>query len=122
MGRDRQLRDFCKLFAGLTRSSKLKAVLEETGLTRSPLSEMLNCEGVKRSKTTKLLEALCQQGTQPKPDALGVIGRQFVRQSLEAQGIDGETFRYKKASGHNDVGLPYVVEVGFGELSTDEDE
>ena len=111
-GTDRPLRDFLRGFAGLRGSAKLKAVTDQTELTRCNLSALINCDGLDRSKTARLLEAMHQHGREPKPTKLGAIGREHI-QAVFGTEVFGE-IRYKKVVGTSG-GLPFVVEAAFGE-------
>ncbi len=113
-GTDRLLRDFVRQFAGLRRSDALKAVFEETGLSRSNLSELVNCDGLDHNKTSRLLESMQRNGTTPKPERLGCIGRKHIAEFFADEGA--ENFKYRKAIGTH-AGLPFVVEAAFGELA-----
>ena len=42
LGRDRTVRELVAEFRGLSGSAKQKAVLEATGLSRAPLSQLVN--------------------------------------------------------------------------------
>jgi DNA topoisomerase VI subunit B len=67
LGQDRPLRDFLRGFAGLKRSDTLKAVADETGLVRCNLSALVNCTGLDRNKTSRLLDAMQRNGKNPQP-------------------------------------------------------
>jgi hypothetical protein len=110
---ERPLRDFLRRFAGLKRSDTLKAVADETGLTRCNLSALLNCNGLDQGKTVPLLAALQKHGKNPPPQKLGAIGRPHIEHIFTELGGDGDT-RYKRIVGT--VGnLPFVVEAAFTE-------
>jgi hypothetical protein len=50
-----------------------------------------------------------------KPQRLGLIGKEALRQRFEAAGLQPESFRYKKNLGETDGdGIPCVVETAFG--------
>jgi len=115
-GTDRSLRDFLRGFAGLRGSAKLKAVTDETDLARCTLSALVNCNGLDRSKTARLLEAMQQHGREPKPTKLGSIGLHHIGKVFADLGVIGETIQYKTVSGTSD-GLPFVIESAFGESS-----
>ncbi len=118
-GTDRSLRDFLQGFAGLKRSATLKAVTDETELARCNLSALLNCNGLDRSKTARLLEAMQQHGREPKPTKLGSIGADHIGTRVVAAlgGVISKTIRYKSTSGMTSDGLPFVVEAAFAESS-----
>lgn len=120
---DRSVRDFLRGFAGLSRSAKLKAVTDDSGLSRCNLSILVNCNGLDRNKTTRLLEAMQEHGREPKPAKLGRIGREHIESSVFASlNVVSETIMYKTESGTMIGGLPFVVEAAFAELSASESE
>jgi DNA topoisomerase VI subunit B len=108
-GEDRPLREFVKEFAGLTRSSALKSVADETGLKRACLSSLACHDKFDREKTKCLLASMRKHGKQPKPEQLGMIGREHITR------VFGEDTKYKRISGVDDRGLPFVVEAAFSE-------
>ncbi|MHB8956042.1 MAG: ATP-binding protein [Pirellulaceae bacterium] len=119
-GTDRSLPDFLRGFAGLSGTAKLKAVTGEAGLTRCNLSALLNCNGLDRSKTTRLLEVMQQHGREPKAAKLGSIGREHIGSQVFRNVFD-YSIRYKKAPGITSDGLPFVVEAAFAESSDPDD-
>ena len=109
---------FLQGFAGLKRSAKLKAVTDEAELVRCNLSALVNCNGLDRSKTARLLEVMQQHGREPKPTKLGSIGPEHIARTVFANlEVDQETIRYKTTSGTTSDGLPFVVEAAFAESS-----
>lgn len=110
---DRHVRDFLATFRGLTGSGKQKAVLDATGLSRTKLSALANGSGLRRDVLKTLLEMMQAATTAVKPAALGIIGRQHLAERFQEIGSDSDTFKYRRILGHDDDGLPYVVEVAF---------
>jgi hypothetical protein len=120
---DRSLREFLrggfagwKGFAGLSRSDALKAVTDETGLTRCSLSELLNHNGLDRTKTERLLRSLQEHGTNPKPEKLGSIGKTHIEKFFDQFAVWETTKKYKRLVG-SEGNLPFVVEAAFAEVS-----
>lgn len=113
---DRPLRDFVRRFAGLKRSDALKAVADETGLTRCNLSALLNCNGLDRTKTETLLAALQRHGKNPDPKKLGAIGREHIDKVFGQLGAYEGERKYRRFVGTQD-NLPFVVEAAFTELA-----
>jgi DNA topoisomerase VI subunit B len=112
-GRERTVREFVTEFRGLARTAKQKAVLEATGMSRSPLSALRNCNGVDAELAGKLLTAMQANSKPVKPDMLGIIGQDHFRMRVEQSGCDMETFNYKRAVGTT-AGLPWIIETAFG--------
>ena len=112
---DRPLRDFLRGFAGLSRSTKLKAVIDDAQLSRCDLSALVNCDGLDRSKVSALLRSMKEHTKEPKPDKLGAIGATHVKAMFK--NVLEDTIKYKKMVGTTDGGLPYVVEAAFAEFA-----
>jgi DNA topoisomerase VI subunit B len=112
-GADRSVRELVKEFRGLTGTAKQKAVLEDTGLTRTNLSALANGHGLEHEILAALLTAIKAHSKPVKPAALGVIGETHIRTRLEQLGCEMETFQYKKVAELDDDGLPMVVETAF---------
>ena len=114
-GTDRSVREFVREFRGLTRSAKLKEVLEATGLARMNLSGLVNGDGLQHDATAKLLAAMIEHSKPIKPEQLGVIGKDHVAKRFADLGVEMESFQYKKvAEVDDDDGLPMVIETAFG--------
>jgi DNA topoisomerase VI subunit B len=103
-GNDRSIRDVVSEFRGLSATAKQKTVLEEAGLSRQPLSALVNCNGLHHDIVAKLLGSMRKHSKPVKPTMLGVIGREHVEQR----------FADLDASG-----TPYVIEVAFAALHED---
>jgi DNA topoisomerase VI subunit A len=116
-GCDRLCRDFIRQFAGMKQSEALKAVAHEAGITRATLSSLRRGDGLDSDKTRGILSAMQDRAKPPKPDKLGCIGRSHIEEMFNA--LDAVDLKYKKVSGEDERGLPYVVEAAFAEL-TDE--
>ena len=111
-GRDRLVREFIAEFRGLSGSAKQKAVLDNTGLGRMPLSALVSGNGLDHGYTRGLLESLQSQSALVKPAALGVIGRDHLQDRMKAEGCDPESIEYRKTL--TDGPLPEVYEFAFG--------
>lgn len=118
-GADRSVREFVKEFRGLTGSAKQKAVLDSTGMARASLSSLANGDGMDHKAVANLLTAMKQNSKEVNPSALGVIGKDHLRQRFTESGCDEKTFHYKKLM-DIDEGVPVVVETAFA-LLTDEE-
>ena len=112
--RDRTVREFISELRGFSGSAKQKQVLEQTGLTRAPLSSLFGPDGSPvADRITDLLHALKTFSKPVKPIDLGLIGKDHLRACFDAVGLEAETFKYHKALGEAD-GLPWIVETAFG--------
>ena len=114
-GRDRTVREFIAELRGFSGSAKQRVVLDKTGLTRAPLSSLFGPDGSPESAAiAALLDALKTVSKPVKPLDLGLIGKQHLLACFNAVGLVAETFKYHKAIGEDDEGLPWVVETAFG--------
>lgn len=113
-GATRFVRDFVKEFRSLSGTAKQKRVLGETGLAGARLSALVRNGEVDRDLASKLLTAMQRHSREVKPQALGVIGEQHIRQKLEADGCHAQSIRYKRVAGVDDARRPYIVETAFG--------
>ncbi len=112
-GRMRTVRELVAEFRGLSGSAKQKKVLDETGLHREHMTNLVVDGAVDTDIVAKLLEAM-QTHTKPvKPQALGVIGKEHFKTRFEAVGCEMESFDYRKVVDTTD-GVPWVVETAFG--------
>jgi DNA topoisomerase VI subunit B len=113
-GRDRTVREFISELRGFAGSAKQKRVLEETRLTRAPLSSLFNDEGqAQHADISTLLGALRAYSTPVRPKDLGLIGKAHLLACFTQAGVETETFKYKAIPDEHE-GLPYVVETAFG--------
>jgi hypothetical protein len=112
-GRNRTVREFISEFRGLSGSSKQKAVLDATGMSRTALADLFADGTAERALISKLLEAL-KGATKPvKPQDLGIIGKDHFAAKFTAAGAHAESFNYTKTL-RTDDGIPAVVEIAFG--------
>jgi hypothetical protein len=113
-GRDRSVREFISELRGFSGSAKQKRVLDETGLTRAPLSSLFNPTGeADRTAIHRLLRALQTHSKPVKPIDLGLIGKDHLLARFTEANVEPETFKYQKALGETD-GLPWLYEGAFG--------
>ena len=112
-GRDRTVRELVSEFRGLSGSAKQKKVLDDTSLHRAPLSQFVTGTGIDIAVVTTLLTAMQAHSKPVKPPALGIIGKDHLRQRFEAAGCEMESFDYRKVIDTTD-GVPWVVETAFG--------
>jgi DNA topoisomerase VI subunit B len=112
-GADRSVRELVKEFRGLSGTAKQKAVLEDTGLTRTNLSALANGDGLQHDVIVKLLSSIQAHSKPVKPAALGTIGEAHIRQRMEQAGCEMGTFQYRKVAENDGEGLPMVIETAF---------
>ncbi len=114
-GTDRYVRDVVKEFRGLSGSSKQKSVLNISGMQRTRLSSLAGDDVVDHVAAARLLAAMKENSKGVRPSALGIIGKEHLRQRFQESGADEETFHYKKLT-DIDTGVPAVVETAFALL------
>jgi DNA topoisomerase VI subunit B len=126
-GTDRLVSEFLAEFDGLTRSGKRTKVLQDTGLKRAHLSDLVVDDRIQG--TDKLLEAMRRHTRPVRSPRLGVIGEEHFRARLLGMGIEEKSFRYRRKvekstkPGQSAAGkacfLPWVLESAFGYLGPD---
>lgn len=119
-GQDRLVSDLLAEFDGLSGSAKRKLVLDQAGLKRARLSELVANDQLDSRKVRKLLAAMRRQTKPVKSSRLGIIGEEHFRQRFVAIGIDPASFHYNRRIAK--TGLPYVIECAFGYLGESCDE
>lgn len=111
--RERTVREFIAEFRGLSGTAKQKAVLDSTGLSRAPLSRLLNrANAFNRKAVESLLQAMATNSKPVRPETLGMIGEDHLRAKFKAAGYAMDTFRCKTVKGSTD-GVPWIIEVAF---------
>ncbi len=110
--RKNTVRAFIAQFRGMSGSEKQKSVLRELGAAHMSLHQFFGSEThVNHQRMEKLLRLL-QQHTRPvRPELLGVIGEDHLRRLCTSVGGEPESFKYFRSLGHDDDGVPYVVEI-----------
>jgi hypothetical protein len=116
-GPDRLVSEFLAEFDGLSGSQKRTKVLDEAGLKRVRLSELVAGDRLDGDRLAALLAAMRRHTKPVKSQRLGVIGEPHLRARLEAMGCRPESFRYKRKLAKD--GLPWVLESAFGWLGKD---
>jgi DNA topoisomerase VI subunit B len=131
-GKDSRLvSDFLSEFDGLTGSAKRKKVLDETGLKRMRLSELVVGDRLDDARVAALLASMRRHSRPVAPRLLGMIGEDHLKARLLGMGVLPESFRYsRKASDAKSKksqpapdekasfssGVPWVLESAFGWL------
>jgi DNA topoisomerase VI subunit B len=123
---DRLVRDFLACFDGLTGSAKRTKVLDETGLKRVRLSELVVNDRLDSTRIEALLAAMRRHTRPVRSERLGLIGEEHLRARFLGMGIVPESFSYdRKLAKSKNAGpdaddkprfLPWVVESAFGWL------
>jgi DNA topoisomerase VI subunit B len=112
-GRTRTVNEFVGVFAGLTATAKRKSVTDAAGLSRAPLTAVLNGAEFDHDVVDRLLGAMHQEARSIKPERLGVVGREHVASRLEAMAADPSSFQYRLCKGVTESGRPWLLEVAF---------
>jgi hypothetical protein len=108
------VREFVKDFRGLNGSAKQKLVTEKAGLSRAYLHDLVDGDLLNDEAIGRLLTAMQDQAQRVKPQALGILGREHLTETLCAHhDVDQETITYRKLPVEVS-GLPCVLEVAFG--------
>lgn len=111
-GRLHTIREFISEFRGLSGSAKQKVVLDDTGLSREPLSRLINAHGLDTATIGRLLAAMQANSKPVKPQDLGIIGEEHFRRRFKAAGCEMESFSYRKVLDSD--AQPAVYEFAFG--------
>lgn len=109
-GRDLTLRDFVSQFRGLSSSAKQKRVTDWSRQRR--ISDFVLDGHIDANAVRELLVALRAQSRPPRPQLLGVMGEELVRDAFESW-YDVRDFKYIAVK-EFDGDLPYVLEVAMG--------
>lgn len=120
---DQTIRQFVAQFAGLSGTAKQKAVTEAAGIG-SRLAEIVTDTDIDMEAVHRLQVAMQEASTPPKPEAIGVLGRERLRTWIDAQG-EASDFTYQKRTGRltidgECVEWPYVLEVAFAVMTEGE--
>jgi hypothetical protein len=111
-GADRLVSDLLAEFDGLSGSQKRAKVLEQTGLKRAKLSDLVAGDRLDGDRIATLLAAMREHTRPVKPERLGVLGEEHLRGRLLTTGIRPESFRYSRKLARE--GIPWVLESAFG--------
>jgi hypothetical protein len=106
------VREFIAQFRGMSATDRQKQILRELGASHMTLQRFFGSESrVNHRRMEKLLKLL-QQHTRPvRPELLGVIGEEHLRQLMISRGGEPKAFKYFASPGHASNGLPYMVEI-----------
>jgi hypothetical protein len=92
-GVDRLVSDFLAEFDGLARSGKRTRVLDEAGLKRARLSGFVTDGRLDCEKIARLLASMKNHTKPVRPERLGLIGENHLRERLLGMGVVPESFR-----------------------------
>lgn len=111
-GREITVRELVSEFRGLSGTAKQTAVLKTTGLSREPITCLVDGDRLDRALVERLLGAMKENSKPVKPPMLGVIGRDHFHKRFAAIGGEMESFDYRKVMDTTD-GIPWVIETAF---------
>jgi hypothetical protein len=111
-GRDLPLGEFVRQFQGLTSTAKARAVVKQMGEGFTHLSHFKDHE----EKVGELLRAMQAESKEPKPKALGFVGKEHFESFFES--VYGSVIEttYVKNSGTLPSGLPLTFEFALAHL------
>ena len=108
---------FLNEFDSLASTQKRSEMCAAIGMSRSPLSDLINTPAITKDNVALLLTAMQHYSRTIKPRSLGVIGEEVLRERFEGHtDADMETFRYKKIE-VLDSSLPFIIEAAFAECN-----
>jgi len=114
LGQRRAVRDFLAEFRGLTGTAVRCKILTEVGCSHQSLAQLFGVKRLNRESVARLLAAMKKYSKPVKPERLGIIGADHLKQRFLAAGGNPDTFQYQQRKGVSDDGVPYVVEFAFG--------
>jgi Histidine kinase-, DNA gyrase B-, and HSP90-like ATPase len=106
------VREFIAQFRGLSVTEKQREILRELGAAHVTLQRFFGSETqVNHRRMEKLLKLLRQHTRPVRPELLGVIGEEHLRQMIISAGGEPKSFKYSASPGHDADGPPYIVEI-----------
>ncbi len=116
----RTVREFVSEFRGLSGTAKQKAILARVGQAGVHLHDLVKDGDIDGTIIKSLLVEMKAESKPVKPALLGVIGERHLRGWFEAQGVELQTFEYKRFVGEDDnTGRPFVAEMAFAARDDD---
>ena len=107
------VREFAAQFRGMSATEKQREIVRELGASHISLRCFFGSEtAVKHQRMEKLLGLLLQHTRPVRPELLGVIGEDHLRQLCSSVGGELQSFKYFLSPGHDADGVPYLVEIG----------
>jgi len=111
-GRDLPLGEFVRQFQGLTSTAKARAVVKQMGEGFTHLSDFEDNE----EKAGELLAAMQAETKEPKPKALGFVGKEHFESFFERVYGTVIEITYVRNSGTLPSGLPLTFEFALAHL------
>lgn len=110
------VRRFLGQFKGLTHVQRQKSLFEVADLPGANLADLVAGNRVDKRAIERLLKAMTSATPPLKSEALGVLGRDHVKNCLVQQFgcIHDSHLRYCKRTSAKGAALPYVLEVAYG--------
>jgi Histidine kinase-, DNA gyrase B-, and HSP90-like ATPase len=106
------VREFIAQFRGMSATEKQREILRELGAAHMTLQRFFGSETqVNHRRMEKLLKLLRQHTRPVRPELLGVIGEEHLRQMIVSAGGEPKSFKYFASPAHDADGLPYIVEI-----------
>jgi hypothetical protein len=106
------VREFAAQFRGMSATEKQKQILRELGASHLSLYRFFGSDTQVNHRRMQKLLSLLQKHTRPvRPELLGVIGEEHLRQLMIGRGGEPKAFKYFVSPGHASNGLPYMVEI-----------
>jgi hypothetical protein len=106
------VREFVAQFRGMSGTDKQKQILRELGAAHMTLHQFFGSETLVNHQRMGWLLKLLRQHTRPvRPELLGIIGADHLRQLCIGAGGEPQSFKYSANPGHDDDGRPYVIEI-----------
>jgi hypothetical protein len=107
------VRDFIAQFRGMSATDKQKQILRELGAAHMSLYRFFGNETKVNHQRMEKLLGLLQEHTRPvRPELLGVIGEEHLRQLLVNAGGEPKSFKYTATPGVAN-GVPYMFEIAI---------
>jgi hypothetical protein len=119
-GRGRTVREFVAEFNGLSGSDKQRVVLAAAGLARAHLHDLASGDDVRMGDVRRLLDAMCRHTRPIRPEALGVLGKEYLAGSILSYGATKDSIRYHRVLGEDPDHRPFVLEMALGIRDADE--
>jgi len=107
------VRDFLKDFDSLSSTVKRSAICNALDMSRAPLSSLVGGDN-DTDNVRRLLQRMKLESRKIKPRNLGLIGEALISEQFEdLNGVDMDSFRYRKVEITDYYGVPYLIETAF---------
>jgi Histidine kinase-, DNA gyrase B-, and HSP90-like ATPase len=108
------VREFVAQFRGMSATEKQKQIVRELGASHMSLLRLFGSEkAVKHQRMEKLLRLLQQQTRPVRPELLGIIGKEHLRQLCISAGGEPQSFKYVLSADYRDDRQPYITEIAI---------